>query len=259
MDLDQYLAMLSAVDQEKHISTVPLLDRNDPGFYWIFRNMDYVQWIDGSSQVLWLSGPPECNIHQVSSYIVSQGKDRAQKAKHFVLYFFCSSATRNRSIVTHFVHTLLRQIVYCSPMDKKILIFRSFLRGLLEEAFDENADPTWERRGFNENDPPDTNIKNILKGPAHELLTALGAVLGEEQWSLSLVVDGLDKVERQKEGFIKEVRTFVNLLQQRNSKVKILLTSRPLAEIRDLLDGFPCIEHDKERKGSCTSHFLILN
>ncbi|KAH8696888.1 hypothetical protein GQ44DRAFT_633885, partial [Phaeosphaeriaceae sp. PMI808] len=133
-------------------------------------------------------------------------------------------------------------------MDKRILIIRRFLHSLLDEAFKPDADPTWEQRQYNKEDPPQANIKTILNGPANELLTALGAVLRKEQRSLSLVVDGLDKVEHQREDFIKGVRTFINRLQQQTSKVKILLTSQPLAKIKDLLDGLPCIEHDRERK-----------
>ena len=70
---------------------------------------------------------------------------------------------------------------------------------------------------------------------------------------LSIVIDGLDRVKRQKVEFIREVRELVEHLQGRISKVKALLTSQPEAEIKEVLDGLPCIEYDKERKGSATS------
>ena len=259
LNLDQFLPMLSALDQDKYISAIPHLDR-DPMFCWIFRNMDFSQWRSAKSQVLWLSGLPECNIHQVSSYIVDQEKDRVLKTDHFALYFFCSSATGGRPIFANFVHTLLKQIVCCSPMDKRILVIRSFLHNLLEEAFKGNAAPHWEEWEFREQDTLYKEVKRILHAPTNELFTAFKAVLhDEEQQSLSLVVDGLDKVEYQRDGFIREVREFVDHLQQRTSKVKILLTSRPLAKIKDLLGELPCIEHDRERKGSPTSYFLTLD
>ena len=213
--------------------------------------MDFKQWSTASCpQVLWLSGPPECDIHQVSSYIVDQEKNRASKTQYFVLYFFCSTAARKKLVIVIFIHTLLDQIVRCSPANKRILIVRRFLHSLLEGAFKKGR-TNWERRGFDEKDSPDTNIKKILNAPADELWTALEAVLGnEEQRDLSVVVDGLDKVvEHQRGELIKGVCAFVKHLQQRTSRVKILLTSRPLAEIKDLFDGLPCIEHDRERKG----------
>src|SRR4051812_18270865 len=119
LNLDQFLPMLSVLDQDEHMRTMSPLDQGHPMFYWIFRNMDFLQWNSDKFPVLWVSGLPERNIHQVSSYIVGQEKDRTLKADHFVLYFFCSSAIGNGSAFTYFVHTLLNQIVYCSPMDKR--------------------------------------------------------------------------------------------------------------------------------------------
>jgi ankyrin repeat domain-containing protein 50 len=223
--------------------------------------MDFRQWNTARCpQVLWLSGPPECDIHQVSSYIVDQEKNRTSKTQYFVLYFFFSTATRKKSIIVIFIHTILDQIVRCSPTNKKILTVRRFLHSLLEGAFKKGSTPNWERRGFNEKDSPDTNIEKILNAPANELWAALEAVLGDEEHrGLSVVVDGLDKVEHQRDELIRGVRVFVEHLQQQTSKVKILLTSRPLAEIKELFDGLPCIEHDRERKGSSVPHVLTLS
>jgi hypothetical protein len=248
------------VDQEKHRSTIPSLNYDQPKLFWIFRNMDFRKWSTaGCPQVLWLSGPPECDIHQVSSYIVDQEKNRTSKTQYLILYFFCSTAAKKEAVIVTFIHTLLDQIVRYSPANKRILIIRRFLHSLLERAFKKGR-TDWERRGFKEKDPPDTNIKKILNAPADELWAALEAVLDdEEQRGLSVVVDGLDKVEHQRGELIRGVRTFVKHLQQRTSEVKILLTSRPLAEIKDLFDGLPCIEHDRERKGPSVPHVLTLN
>jgi hypothetical protein len=261
VDLDRLLPMLSVVDQEKYQSTIPSLNYDQPKLFWIFRNMDFRQWSTASCpQVLWLSGPPKCDIHQVSSYIVDQEKNRTSKTQYFVLYFFCSTAARKEPIIDIFIHTLLDQIVRCSPTNKRILIVRRFFRSLLEGTFKKERIPSWKHRGFKEEDSPDTNIGKILDAPANELWAALEAVLGdEEQRGLSVVIDGLDKVEHQRDELIGGVRAFVKHLQQRTSRVKILLTSRPLAEIKDLFDGLPCIEHDRERKGPSVPHVLTLN
>ena len=223
--------------------------------------MDFRQWNTASRpQVLWLSGPPECDIHQVSSYIVDQEKNRTSKTQHFVLYFFCSTAAGKQPIVVIFIHTLLDQIVSSSPTSKRGLIVRRFLHSLLEGAFNKERIPNWERRGFNEKDSPDTDIKKLLNAPANELWAALEAVLGdEEQRGLSVIVDGLDKVEHHRGELIRGLRAFVEHLQQRTSKVKTLLTSRPLADIKDVFDGLSCIEHDRERKGPSVPHVLTLN
>lgn len=48
-----------------------------------------------------------------------------------------------------------------------------------------------------------------------------------------VVIDGLDKVEYEKGVFIEGVREFVTHLLDMTSKVKVLLTSRPQAEVKD--------------------------
>ena len=252
--------MLLVVDQEKHKSTIPPLDCRHPMFWWIFKNIDYTSWSSASFPgILWLSGPPERNIHQVSSYIVNQEKNRALNTQHLVLYFFCSASIRKDLITTVFVHTLLYQIVCCSPTDKGILIIRTFLHRLLEEALRNEAVRNW-KEVIEEDSTIYTNIKKILDASANALWTALEAVLSEEpQRELCVVIDGLDRVEHQKVEFINGVRVFFTRLLNRTSKLKALLTSRPQTEIKEALDGVLCIEYDKERKGMATPYFLALN
>ena len=141
--------------------------------------------------------------------------------------------------MTVFVHTLLNQIVNCSPIDKRISTIQNFLRSLLEEIFKKEAAPNWKDRGFDEKAPGEANIKKILNAPENELLTALGAVLVDEgRRSLSIVIDGLGIgiTEHQRGDFIRGVRRFIDSILQRTSKARILLTSQPLAEVKSLLD-----------------------
>jgi ankyrin repeat domain-containing protein 50 len=288
-----FLETISTVDQEEHTSTIEPPNIDDPMFYWTFRNMDF-KWNDPScSQVIWLSGPAERNIHQISAYIVNLEKKATLKPERIILYFFCSSTSRSKSIVDVFAHTLLHQIVCSLPTNKQLSIVKGFLYSLLEEAFQKGKAPSWrgrgfeavdpsdeqrkkllrlqadelwtalqptldseqereswKRRGFEEADPPGEQIKKLLEAPADELWTALQATLdcGQER-ELSLIVDGLDHVKDEKGELIRGVRAIVKHLQQRTSQTKILLSSRPQAEIKEVLGGFPCIEYDKERKG----------
>jgi hypothetical protein len=250
--LNLILPMLLVVDQGKHKSTIPCLDHDRPEFYWIFRNLDFKQWSDASSQVLWLSGPPACSIHKVSSYVVDL-ENRALKTQRSVLYFFCETAREEESIVVAFAHTLLSQTIYYSPMDKKILMARVFLHTLVEKIFERKEPLQFENEGA-----PDTKIKKILGASLpNELWAALKAVLDEQELELLIIVDGLDKVKHQRGEFINEVREFIEDLLERKPKVKALLTSRPQVEIKKVLDGLPCIEYDKERKGQSVPYILL--
>lgn len=240
--------MISAVDQKEHMATIPSLHCDQPKFYWIFRNMDFQQWDNANcSQVLWLSGPPECSIHQVSSHIVTK---KALKPECRVLYFFCSAAAREESIVSRFIHTLLYQVICCLPVDKKISIVRNTLHILVDGIFKREGAYNLEITHFGGS--PEIKLSGIVDAPTNALWASLEAVLADEQAKeLLIVVDGLDKVRYEQQEFISAVRAFIGHLQQRISKVKILLTSQPRNEIKKELDRFLSIEYDKERKG-CT-------
>jgi hypothetical protein len=244
-------------DQKQYKTTIPPLDCDQQEFYWIFRNIDFLQWKNpaNGSKVLWLSGPPECSIHRVSSYII---EEKALKTEYRVLYFFCSAAVRQKSIASLFVLTLLYQTVCYSPIDSKISVFKRFLRILHRRVFEKKGYP-WKQLDFKNEDSPDEDIKKILQAPAQELLATLKAVLtDEEQRELLIVVDGLDKIEDQKVEFLHGVSIFVKHLLEKASKVKILITSRSQKEIKAVFDWLPCIEYDKERKGKSIPYILLI-
>jgi ankyrin repeat domain-containing protein 50 len=248
--LDRFLPMLSVVDQEEHKLSIPPLDCDLAKFYWIFKNVDFMEWSSANEpRVLWLSGPPKCSINQAASHIVDQAKNRALDIPRSVLYFFCATSIGTESIITTFVHTILYQIVSSSPMDKKMLIVRKFLFNLLEDILNNKEATNRRLSAFSAEATSDTNIKKILEAPPDGLWAALRAALAVEQSrELSIVIDGLEHVH-QSDAFINGVRAFIEHLQQRTSKVKILLTSGPQAHIKEAFDGLPCIEYDQERKG----------
>ncbi|KAG9227962.1 hypothetical protein BJ875DRAFT_490517, partial [Amylocarpus encephaloides] len=242
--VDLFLQRLSKYDQKGHKRTIPSLDCDKPEFYWIFRNIDFQDWSASRSPVLWLSGPPKCNLDQISSYIVDSAKNGVPNTERCVLYFFCLAAAKEKSIVSVFVHTLLYQIICCSR-GKEALIGESFLdalKGMLEKR-----DAATQRPHFEGS--PETKLERILHVASdHVLWTALEEVLLDEQGrELVVVVDGLDKVRHEKGKFTKAVREFVERLRDGTSKVQVLLTSLPQAEIKEVLGELLCIEYDKER------------
>jgi len=251
LNLDELLQILSTVDQEQYKSRMPSLSVNQPNFYWILKNADLEDWLsDTCSRVLWLSGPPKCNIDQVSSYVVDVEKKKSSETQHSVLYFFCSTTDTKKPIVT-FAHSLFYQILcYSSPSDKARIV-RTFLHSLRDEILGKERTSTTQLLEFKERDSPSAIIKKLLDAETNGLWRALRAVLDSaHSRGLSLVIDGLDRVKRQKVEFIREVRELVEHLQGRILRVKALLTSQPETEIKEVLDGLPCIEYDKERKGS---------
>ncbi|KAK6525307.1 hypothetical protein TWF694_005452 [Orbilia ellipsospora] len=239
INLGVFLSLLLVSEQEICDFGLPI---PQPEYDWILKNLDYNKWNSAdSSQVLWISGPPECDLRQFSLYKV--GHDKAVEGNRLVLHFSCFSEITDEGATA--VHTLLSQMIHQFPLDRQISIVRCFLNSLLDQAFEENL----VRRKRPKLEHLDAKARYILDAPVGHLWIALGAVLTcEANQPLSIVLDGLDHVSSHRVTFWRGVRSFVENIQERTLKVRILLTSHPLTEIKVIFAEFPCIEHDKERK-----------
>ena len=214
--------------------------------------MDFGQWQNTNGmEVLWLSGPAECRISDASSRIVDLVKETHPEVQHSVLYFFCSTAPRKTPIAITFVSTIVRQLVRCSPkLEKEIAT--TFLRTLLDAIFSGGPIFHPEVPQFRTDDSAEVVVKKILKASSDAYWGALRAVADiQREKGLSLIIDGLDETEHQKHEFIRELCVFIEHLRKRPSRTstRILLTSRPQVEIKEILGRLPSIEYDRERKG----------
>ena len=212
--------------------------------------MDFERWkCTTGSEVLWLSGPAECHISDASSYIVDLVKEKPSRTQHLVLYFFCSTASATAPLAATFVSTIIHQLASRIPqLTGKVISV--FLRTLLDTILRDELlpDPGWSR--FKTNDSVEATMKNILKTPSSGYWDALREVLDiEREQELSLIVDGLDKVEHQKDNFIPELCAFIKHLRGRPSTTRVFLTSQSQAGIKEIFGQLPSIEYDRERKG----------
>ena len=213
--------------------------------------MDFERWQStNGSEVLWLSGPAECRISDASSRIVDLAKESYPEFQHSMMYFFCFTAPKKVPIAITFVSTVVRQLIRCSPGLKQE-ITTIFLRTLLDTIFGEEplSNPGVPR--FNADDSAEVMVVKILKASSGAYWDALMAVMDiEQEKGLSLIIDGLDRIEDQKCEFIQRLLAFVEHLREKPSTSRVLLTSRPQAEIKEILGQLPSIEYDRERKGS---------
>jgi hypothetical protein len=257
MNLDQFLDSLSVADQTAHRPKVQPRDLDHPSFYWIFRNMDYDQWLAQDSKVLLLLGPANCAFGLVSSHILSLmeggrfGKDR------IVLSFFSpDGATRgsrlidkqdSETTVAILVHTLLYQYISSEVISKiPISTASDFLCHLLD-----SIDGPRLLDYFKTISPGHTLavIRRILHFPDEALCDALGKVLEGER-DLEIVANVLDNTRGRESDFVTAVSPLIGRLNTRTSRAKALFTSGPADD--STLEGLPCIkiQYDKERKGS---------
>ena len=250
VDSDHLLRHLPAVDQDSYKSRTKPLGCGQPKFYWIFKNMDFDRWHrTNGMEVLWLAGPAECRIADASSHIVDLSKETHLEGQHSVLYFFCSTAPKKIPIAITFVSTVICQLIRCSP-ELKEQITATFLRSLLDAIFGEEPHSNPGVPRFSADDSAEVVVEGILKASSDAYWGALRAVLDiEQEMELSLLIDGLDETENQKYEFIRELCVFIDFLRKRPSTTRVLLTSRPQAEIREILGRLPSIEYDMERKG----------
>ena len=245
---DQLLHYLPAVDQEDYESRTHPSIRDQSKFYWIFKNMDFEKWYyTDDSQVLWLSGPTGCRLSDASSCIVDLVKEERSRKQDLVLSFFCSTA--QTPIAITFVSTIIHQLACRLPRLKgKVTVV--FLRALLRTILREEPLSGPVRSRFKTNDSAEETIGKILNASSTGYWGALRAVMDlEREKGLSLIIDGLDKIEHQKSEFIRELCVFIEYLRERPSATKVLLTSQPQAEIKGILGQLPSIEYDRERKG----------
>lgn len=247
MDLNWFLSILPAIDQGEYDFDHPSPDWEKPEYYWIFRNADYKEWDAGdSSRILWLTGPPECNIRKATSFILHREIKKSSKTQRLVLHFFCSAVSVKGSSIAVLIRALAYQIVSTSPKTRQLPIIRKFLRSILSNTFKRMSPNLMQRFSLRDSN---SNIKNLLESPDDSLWAALWAIMPTEQSpELSIVIDGIEHIRDRRGKFVRRIREFVEDLQ-RTSKAKILLTGGLESDTAQIFDGLRHIEYDKERKG----------
>jgi hypothetical protein len=259
MDLNQFLETLLVADQTVHRPKVEPCELDHPRFYWIFKNMDYDQWLAGGSEVLLLSGPTNCTLGRVSSHILGLMEEGQFGENRIVLSFFFSpdgAARGNRRrrrrdsdpTVTTFVHTLLHQFISANVSGKiRGSPATDFLCHLLDSI--ENLE-LLERFESIDRDDTLAIIRKVLDIPDRILLQALSKVLEMEK-DLGIVVNVSDNMGGQEGEFLTAISTFVRRLSKRALGIRVLLACGLVDDPGMALGGMHCIkiQYDKERKG----------
>ncbi|KAJ4856566.1 ankyrin repeats (3 copies) domain-containing protein [Trichoderma breve] len=256
VDLSWFLSILPTIDQGECDFDHPSPDWEKPEYYWIFRNADFKKWDTGdSSRILWLTGPPECNIRKATSFILHREMEKSSKTNRLVLHFFCSAASVKGSSIAMLIRALAHQIISTSSQTRQMSIMRKFLRTILSNTFKRMSPNLMQRFSLRDSN---SNIKNLLESPDDGLWAALWAIMPTEQSpELSIVIDGIEHIRDRRGKFVRRIREFVEDLQ-RTSKAKILLTSGLESDTAQIFNGLPHIEYDKERK-ECLSSLCFVN
>jgi hypothetical protein len=210
-DPDKWVRIISAADQETIKAAIPSLDCDDPQYYWIFKNMDFERWRSVSSQALWLSGPPECNLHQVASHLVDIARNKMPNNQHYVLYCISLTANMQSSSTKVLASVFFQQLIRHVPAHQKDAVVTLFFRTLLDSI--PHADN--EKVLFGpEYEFPNRIIQNTIdlssdKAILDTLKTVLELVQLDIQ-ELTIIIHGLDQVpDNQTKDFIGNIRAFL--------------------------------------------------
>ncbi|KAF8532761.1 hypothetical protein BDD12DRAFT_785326, partial [Trichophaea hybrida] len=237
-------------NQDERISKIAPIQHNDPKLYWIFQDIDFKDWESTNrSQVLWLFGPPDRGITEVSSHFVSLAKQKASQTEGAVFYFFCSMLEMERSVATIFTNSVLRHILNGSGDDQAKKIVSTFLSTLLDKVLERD------KSRFRKEDSSTTTAKKILDASDSELLEALTKAVDEvkEIQETSIIIDRIDILRKEGAQFLEKFCSQAII----NPKFKALLTCRSDPHIQDMVvevfsveykERRLCIEYDKERQ-----------
>lgn len=228
-------------------STIPPVDRDWPEFSWIFNNVDFQHWetVPGS-QMLLIYGPPGRNLHRVSSYIANESS--LKKQRHVLFHSFLSESNGERA-VSRLGCALFYQLICHSSKDRQKTIIEKFINVLVKRIYRVEENYYTELEVFKRSS--EIWLRRILDMSTQALWTALMTVLMiEPHREILVVIDGLERVQEERRAFINNLEDFIHHVLQRHLNIKVLLTSRPQADIQEAFDDLLSIEHDKERRGN---------
>ena len=243
MHPDRFLEILSTHNQETKLSPLSIPLWNSPDQYWISRNIDFKEWSSvDSAPVLWITGPPQCRLHQIASHIMDRLNATTSNTSRSILYFFAGKQSSTHSAIQAF----LRQFLLGVPGPRQKEAITEFLRTVVDAV---PGKKEWKREPKNRRLAP-TTIPELLNSAEDDVLwKAFQNVLEIEQGLELLIV--VDDITHEMKEFIRSLLSLVNYLLARQWKVKALLTSLPESKMKPQLPNqVICIEYDAERKGS---------
>ena len=193
-------------------------DRVDGTCEWILTQRQYTSWlVEGSAQLLWLSGAPGIGKTMISSFLVKELATIAERSRHMTLaYYFCDDKTQERRTAMTVLRGLLLQILRQRPV-----LFKH-----IQTSFDMSG--------------------NRLFTNFHALWRIFIAIVNDpEVGELCCLVDALDECERDsRELFLVEFTRLYCSQKSKSPLVKFIITSRRENDIVESLSAVsPPIRH----------------
>ena len=186
-------------------------DRVDGTCEWILTQDSYTSWlIEDTPQLLWLSGAPGIGKTMISSFLVEELAQSAERSSQMTLaYYFCDDKNERRRTATAILRGLLLQLLRQRP-----ILFK-----YIQEDFMMSRDSLF------------TNF--------HALWRIFdGIVKDPEAGGVFCLVDALDECEKEsRQLFLTEFTKIFSYQQSEKRSVKFIITSRRENDIVESLSA----------------------
>ncbi|PVH98022.1 hypothetical protein DM02DRAFT_532043, partial [Periconia macrospinosa] len=190
---------------------------------WLIKSPEYETWInDKSGASLWLYGPPGNGKTFAAAYVLkSLSKYPIYTKKRLVASIFCSPNDSDMGLVTSLALQLIAQDENRAHTAQEKMAVADFQNGMhTDEEMTRNMWKLFETL--------------IMTGSNYETV---------------IIIDGIDEPDiRMRTPFLENFCALQANVQG-SAVIRVLITSRPYADIKKILAHYPSIDRDSERKG----------
>jgi len=104
--------IISWLSRSNHLSKqIDILNRQQEGTgKWVFENLEYKRWLNGTTKMLWCRGIPEASKTVLAFIIIDNMKQTVRQSDVGVAYIYCNYKEQDQSFIS-FIGILLQHIV----------------------------------------------------------------------------------------------------------------------------------------------------
>lgn len=246
--------------------------RDQKGQSWFWKSPEYREWRSNErSEFLWCTGKPATGKSSIVATLVSDLTKERIHSESIAYFFFQTPTARNATpfIPSLVVCSILAQLlhiryditaihdhgVWLGHNEYEILLKALSYTVDINRVFEQEhlRHPTGESSLGGKISPRLSRATSALRSLSEDDLWKILAsfVLTNTQHDIYIIIDGVESMLAEDQSrLLRNLRRLWTSVQEKfKPSLKILITSRPLLQMQDLLRDLPYIDQDKEYKG----------
>ena len=246
---------------------------------WFWKSPEYQDWRSNErSQFLWCTGKPGIGKSSIVATLVSDLTKERIHSESIAHFFFQSPTARNATpfIPSFVVCSIIAQLLHISyditaihdhavwlgqnehSILLKALTYTVDINRVYEEeqAIDSGGEHSRGGQISSRLSRATSALRSLSEDDLWKILTSF--LLANTGHDIYIIIDGVESMltEDQSRLLRNLRRLWISVQAKFKPSLKILITSRPLLKMQDLLRGLPYIDQDKEYNGEKTPHGL---